>query len=174
MKPARKLLFCLIGNVAVLVFVITLIFVFAASDPYWQFGPNPELILIAVPIDTLGKYVVALAVIALIECTRVVVEDIGMPLLGFNIYNPDKKVITEFSKTELQFYGSAMFLTSALRGVFLVMMTISQIDIAVWTVLMSQMATMGSIYVLLRAKRFVPQDEEAGIPLTTPEEQENT
>ena len=28
-----------------------------------------------------------------------------MPVLGFSIYNPDKKVITEFTKNELQFYA---------------------------------------------------------------------
>jgi hypothetical protein len=29
------------------------------------------------------------------------INDIASPILGFNIYNPDKKIITEFGKCEL-------------------------------------------------------------------------
>jgi hypothetical protein len=33
------------------------------------------------------------------------INDIASPILGFNIFNPDKKTITDFGKCELQFYG---------------------------------------------------------------------
>ena len=32
------------------------------------------------------------------------------PIIGFNIYNPDKKNISDFTKLELQIYGNSMYL----------------------------------------------------------------
>ena len=63
-----------------------------------------------------------------------------MHVLGFSIYNPDKKIITEFSKNELQFYANAMYLISSLRYVCELIVTISQLDLAIFSVLASEFA----------------------------------
>jgi hypothetical protein len=154
MTPNRKLLLCLVGNFIVLGFVIIIIFLFATTNPYWNYGPQEDLILISVRINTIGNYIGLLAVIALVEFSRIVVEELGMPVLQFNIYNPDKKIIDEFSKNELQFYANAMYFVSGMRNVFLVMVTISQIDIALWTVVVSQIATVLTVRLLLNEKTF--------------------
>jgi hypothetical protein len=155
MTPRRKLMLCLTGNVCVLAIVGCAVYACGTSGLYWRFGPHPDLVIIAVQIDTWQKYGTLLALIAVVESSRVVVEEFGMPILGFSIYNPDKKTVTEFSKNELQFFANAMFFISAIRGVLLVMVQISQLDIALWGVLVSQCASVITIRQLLSEKQFV-------------------
>lgn len=151
---------CLTGNMLVLVVVGSAIYACGTAGTYWRFGPHPDLVIIAVQIDTWQKYGLLLALIAIVESSRVVVEEFGMPLLGFSIYNPDKRVVTEFSKNELQFFANAMFFISAIRGVLLVMVQISQLDIALWGVLISQCASVITIRHLLNEKTFVQPSGE--------------
>lgn len=146
---------CLTGNTLVLVVVACAIYSCGTSGNYWRFGPHPDLVIVAVQIDTWQKYGLLLTLIAIVESSRVVVEEFGMPVLGFSIYNPDKKVLTDFSKNELQFFANAMFFVSAIRGVLLVMVQISQLDIAIWGVIISQCASIITIRHLLNEKTFV-------------------
>ena len=83
-------------------------------------------IIISVKIDTYTKYGCLLGMI--INIMKVVSQEIGIPILGFNVYNPDKKHITEFTKLELQ--ANTMFMISSIRSMFMVLVSISQIDIA--------------------------------------------
>ena len=154
MSPLQKILICLFCNVLILVFVIALVSFLASPSPYWRFGPSDTLILISVRIDSWNKYMGLLLIIGLIEASRVLVEELGMPVLGFNIYNPDKKKINDFTKNQLQVLANAMFLTSALRGVFITMITVTQIDIAVWLVFIGQISSIYTIRILLNEKEF--------------------
>ncbi len=43
------------------------------------------------------------------NCIKVLVAELGEPVLVFNVYNPDKKVIDDFTKFELLFYANTMF-----------------------------------------------------------------
>ena len=88
-----------------------------------------------------------------------------MPVVGFNIYNPDKKVITEFTKNELQFFGNMMFLTSSLRYIFEVMVTITQLDIAIYSVIISEITTIFTIRLLLNEKRFTKNGDDVLLEL---------
>jgi len=154
MTPRRKLMLCLTGNLCVLAIVGCTVYSCGTSGKYWRFGPHPDLVIIAVQIDTWRKYGALLALIAIVESSRVMVEEFGMPVLGFSIYNPDKKVVSDFTKNELQFFANAMFFISAIRSVLLVMVQISQLDIALWGVLISQCASIITIRHLLNEKTF--------------------
>ena len=168
MDARKKLQIYLAGNVGVLVVVALLIVACADGGTYWRVGPSHDLVLIGVRIDTWGRWVSRLGILALVEASRVVVEEIGMPVLGFDIYNPDKKHITEFTKGELQMYANCMFLVSALRGTALTVVTITQADIAVWMVLVSQGATVFTIRALLNEKTFGPGTPAGAEPGGTP------
>jgi hypothetical protein len=135
-----------------------------ASSPYWRYGPNDDLVLISVPINSWERYIGALGLIAFIQGFKVFVQELGMPVLGFSIYNPDKKVITEFSKNELQFLANAMFMVSAIRDSLLVVVVISQLDITLWTVFTSEIVTFGTIRLLLNEKEF-KSNEYSPVPL---------
>ncbi len=82
-----------------------------------------------------------------------------MPILGFNVYNPDKKIITEFGKNELQFFANTMFMISSVRDIFMVLLTISQVDVALWSVFIREFASFFTIRMLLNEKTFAELEE---------------
>ena len=165
MKAKTKLKYSVTGNILLLVVIVIIITHFQHESTYFRFGPSSDLIVISVNINTNNKYLILLLIISLVKIIKVVVEEIGMPVLGFNIYNPDKKVITEFTKNELQFFGNMMFLTSSLRYIFEVMITITQIDIAIYSVIISEITTIFTIRMLLNEKRFTKNGDDVMLEL---------
>ena len=81
-------------------------------------------------------------------------EDLGEPVLVFNVYNPDKQVITDFSKRELLVYANAMFFVSNTRRVFEVLVTVTQIDIALFSITFEQLVSIGTVSFLVHEKQF--------------------
>ena len=151
----RKLKICLFGNFLLLLFVFTLVIMFRDDkSKYLRWGPQEDLIIISVAINNYTSYAILLFCIMIINISDVLIQEIAMPILGFNIYNPDKKEITEFSKNELQFYGNAMYLINAVKTVLLLLVNISQIDIALWGVVVSETASLFTIRMLLNEKTF--------------------
>ena len=80
-------------------------------------------------------------------------------VLGFNVYNPDKTEIREFSKSQLYFYSNAMYFVSNIRDIFNVLINVTQIDIALFSVLVEQIVTSVTIYMLLNEKKFINTKE---------------
>jgi hypothetical protein len=140
--------------------VISLVTIFATDTPFWKKGWSDTLVVVSVHIDTREKYAILLLLIAVVNVSKVIVEEIGMPVLGFSIYNPDKKVISDFSKFELQFFANAMFTVSGLRGIFMTVVSISQIDIAIWSLIISEAASMITIRILLNEKEFPNENKD--------------
>ena len=157
----RKLKICLLGNFLLLVFVLGLVVIFRDDkSKYLRWGPQNDLIIISVAINDYTRYGMLLFCIMVINISDVLIQEIAMPILGFNIYNPDKKEITEFSKNELQFYGNAMYLINAIKAILLILVNISQIDIALWGVLVSETASLFTIRMLLNEKTFKKKTDE--------------
>lgn len=167
-NPKTKLVACLMANCGILAITLTLVTVFADQSPFWRFGYSPDLVVVSVRIDTLGRYLALLSVIAFINASRVVVEEVGMPILGFTIYNPDKKHVEDFTKNELQFFANAMFIVSGLRSVFMMVVSISQIDLAIWSLLVGEFASLFTIRMLLNEKTFGPKGYVAVAQTSTP------
>jgi len=159
MISRHKILLCLAVNGGVLLMVSILVGIFAEESDYWRFGWSETLSIIGVKIDTAVKYLVLLGTLGVINIARVIVEELGMPVLQFSIYNPDKKIISEFTKNELNFFGNAMFLVSNLRNLLMTVVAVTQIDIAVWALLCSEITTFGTVRMLLNEKKFVSSDE---------------
>ena len=155
----KKLLYCVLGNAATLLAVTTLVLAFGSKNSYIRAGPSQDFHILDVNIDTWGKYAGLIVFLCIINTTQIISEDIGMPILGFNIFNPDKKEITEFTKLELQVYGNTMYVISAVRGVFMTMVTISQIDVAVISVLIKEIVSIYTIRMLLNEKKFISKPE---------------
>ena len=154
MRSLDKLKYSVLGNLCILMVVILIAILCKDNSDYWNWGPSKNFVVVSVHIDTWQKYGLLMFLVALINVSRVVFEEIAMPILGFNIYNPDKKIITEFTKNQLQFYGNSMYLLSNIRSVFMTMLTISQIDIALYSVVVSEITTIYTIRLILNEKRF--------------------
>ena len=155
MNVNKKLRLCILSNFILLSLTIIIISTFSnKSSNYWNFGPNDKLIIISVKINNWLRYGILLVFIAFLKTTKCIITEIAHPIIGFNIYNPDKKTITEFTKLELQVYGNSMYLIDNIRYVFMLMITISQIDVALWGVFVSEFTSVFMIRYLLNEKKF--------------------
>lgn len=163
MNGKNKVKLCLISNLFLLFLISALIWIYQSTDStYFRFGPSSNLVVISVVIDSWLKYNLVLLLIAFIKIVDTLSSEFGMPVLGFNIYNPDKKVITEFSRNELQFYANATYMVSSLRGTLMIVISVTQIDLALFSTLISELASFYTIRVLLNEKTF----EKAIEPIT--------
>ena len=158
MDSRIKLKWCLICNFILLILFLTVLEVFESSNTYWNFGPNPNLTVISVHIDTWYKYSSLLSLVALFNISQVTISEIAHPILHFSIYNPDKKIITEFTQNELQFYANSMYMIDAIRNVLMLMITISQLDIAIFGAIISEITGIFTVKKLLDEKIFDTPD----------------
>ena len=151
----RRLRLCVFGNLLVLGAILSLIIVFDSSgSKYWRFGPSPDLVLISAVIDTWTRYWIVVGIIGTLKITQCFIAEIAHPIIGFRIYNPDLHVITDFTKLQLQSYGNSMYMLDAIRDVLMIIVSITQVDIALWGVLFSEGASIFAIRMLLNEKRF--------------------
>ena len=111
-------------------------------------------ILISVQINTISRYIFLLCLIACNNCIKVLIAELGEPVLVFTVYNPDKRVITEFSKCQLLVYANSMFFISNTRRIFEVMITVTQIDIALFSIVIEQLVSTFTVYLLVNEKTF--------------------
>ncbi len=161
MNPKSKVCLTLSGNLFLLIVITTLIFIFQSENStYFRFGPSKDLIVISAVIDNWMKYSLVLILIGFIKIIDTISNELGMPVLGFNIYNPDKKHITEFSKNELQFYANATFMVSGIRATLMMVVSVTQIDLALFSTMISEIASFYTIRVLLNEKTFSENEEK--------------
>ena len=158
MNNRNKLKLCSIIYFIFLSIIIIIVFYFQSYDKYFRCGVpsyNEEpLIVLSVKIDNYYKYACVLGLIAGIRIIKVGVFEITEPILSFSIYNPDKKNIADFTKNELQFYANFLYLIDNIRYVFTLMITITQIDLALFSVLIGELTSLFTIRMLLNEKTF--------------------
>jgi len=155
MNQLNKVRLCLFLNSCLVLFIGFYITNFASDSKYFRFGPNDDFIFISVQIDTTQKYCSLLTLIFVNDIIRVVIQEFGDPVLYMNVYNPDKKEITEFSKLQLYFYANSMFLINNIRYIFTILISVTQIDIALFSVLVEQVIVIITIKMLLNEKKFI-------------------
>lgn len=90
---------------------------------------------------------------------KVFVNELGMPILTFNIYNPNQKKIEDFTRMELQVLANIMFTLNAISYAITLQLSILQIDIALFSGIFSELAAIPTIYILLKDKEF-PDDSK--------------
>jgi hypothetical protein len=158
MRVAKRTKLCLVGNVSLLTLLTTFALVAAPEGGLFVFGPSPTLLVGRVVIDTWTRYCVLVILVCLFRSLSVVINDIGMPNLGFSIYDPTTEVVYGFERGELQLLANGMFMVTSLSNVFSVLVTVSRLDVAIISVLASELASAASIYYLLgKKKRFVKE-----------------
>jgi len=124
-----------------------------------KFGPQHSLIILGISIDTWPKYIILQVFIMCFQVTDTLVNEFANPILGFNVYNPDKKRITEFTKLELQFYCQSMWLIQNMKSALMVLVSISQIDITISKVLYMELTSVYTIHTLISKKTFGDSEE---------------
>jgi hypothetical protein len=161
MNTNKKVWICLAGNAITMMLVILIIIIFRDnSGKYFRFGPNKDLVVISVKINTWFKWIMVLVFVGLIKGCQVLVNELGSPILGFRIYNPDVKKITDFTKNELNFLGNSMWFVNNFREILMVVITITQFDIALFGMIMSELVSVFTVRHLLNEKEFVDDHDD--------------
>ena len=159
LTPKQRLKICIIGQLLLLVVALVTTAILANKDSvYYRFGPSEDLIVISVKINTWFRYGILLVYIFIFRICKVFINELGMPVLTFNIYDPNKKVVKDFTRTELQVLGNIMFMLNAIRYALTLQLSIIQIDIAVISGVFDELAAIPTIYILLKDKKFVKED----------------
>ena len=160
MNIQRKLQLSILGSILVLLLVAIPIFILDNGESkYFRYGWHDDFILISVPINDKYRYICAIIFVIFTRAGEVFIGEIANPIIGFNIYNPDKKVITDFTKNELQFYGNTLYLIDSTRYIFKVMVLVTQIDFAFISMLSGEVISFFTIRLLLNEKVFIPSEK---------------
>lgn len=93
--------------------------------------------------------------IFLIEFCYALVYEYSNPIMYFNIFNEDKKEISNFSKLELQVYAQSLWLLTSIKNGLMLLVAIQQIDITMSKIIYNEIAAAIVIRKLLNKKKFV-------------------
>ena len=151
----KKVWVCLVGNAITLMLVIIIVCIF--RDPgstYFRLGPSDDLVIISVRINTWNKWSLLLIFIGIVKSAEVLVNELGSPVLGFSVYNPDKKHITDFTKNELNFLTNSMWFVNGIRGILMIVINVTQFDIALFDTIISEIVSIFTVRQLLNEKTF--------------------
>ena len=160
MEAKQKLQISLVAQCLLTTMVGSAILVlYDGTSDYIKFGPSEKLEILGFKIDTPKKYLEFQLFMLVVEVTNCLVNEIATPILNFSTYNPEKKHITDFTKNELHFYTNAFWLISGVRSVLSVLISISQIDIAILRVLYSEVTSIFTVRFLLNEKTFGKKDD---------------
>ena len=92
LTPQQRLKICIIGQIILLISVIIPTVLLAnKNSTYYKFGPNENLIIISIKINTWTRYCILLVYVLFFRICKVFINELGMPILTFNIYNPNQK-----------------------------------------------------------------------------------
>ena len=155
LSNSKKVWLCLIINFITMLFVLLIVSIFRSEkSTYFKFGPSNDLIVISVEIDTWKKWILLNIFIWMVKGCDVLVNEIGSPILGFRVYNPDKKIIDDFTKNELNFLANSMWFVNGFRTVLMAVVTITQVDIAFSGMIISEIVSIFTVRHLLNCKTF--------------------
>jgi hypothetical protein len=140
--------------------VLLIVSIFRSEkSTYFKLGPSKDLIVISVEIDTWEKWILLNLFIWLVKGCDVLVNEIGSPILGFRVYNPDKKIIDDFTKNQLNFLANSMWFVNGFRTVLMAVITITQVDIAFSGMIISEIVSIFTVRHLLNCKKFVKKPD---------------
>lgn len=154
LTPKSKVWIAILINVSILSILSIFLHFSSIQTAYYTYGPNDTLLLFGVKINTVAKYILLHLFIFISEISEVFISEIAMPYIDFNVYNPDKRVITEFSRSELHFFANMLYTLNSLKKLFLLIVSISQFDIALSKVFYSEISRVYAIHFILSEKKF--------------------
>ena len=129
-------------------------FAFNNNSKYFSCGWSNKFNFVSITIDTPIKYFSLCSFIIGFNVCEVFLNELANPLIVFSTYNPYKKIIVDFSRTELELYSNIIFFIQIFKAVLKIAVTISQMDIAIISLISSQGAAFVVIKMLLNEKSF--------------------
>lgn len=136
MNSKHNIQLCITTNCILLTGVIFIISQY--SD--LKYGYSKDLVVLGITIDTMTKYLSLHIVIFITEFVHSLIFEYANPILYFNIFDDSKRQITEFTKFELQLYAQMMWFLTSVKNGFMLLVSISQIDIILCKLIYGEIA----------------------------------
>jgi|SRR6056297_111278 len=127
------------------------------KSSYIGFGPSDDFYVVTIQVNTWAKYIGVLVMIAVIKISTTFSMDFAYPIIHFNVYDPNKKNVRDFKRWELWTMTNMVFASGSIRSVFMMVITVSRIDIAFFGVLVSELTCIIVVGILLKKKNFLNQ-----------------
>lgn len=149
------------------------------SDVLFAFGPDADLTVLAIKIDTWKKYWGLLVAVSMIQSINILVNDIGSPNLGFSVYDPTTRKVFGFTRRQLAVYANSMWFINDLNTIFTTKVIVSRFDVAILSAVAGAVSSCLTInYLLGQKEQFIPDndcredmdDTESPTDLESPEE----
>ena len=146
----REIQLCIVTNLVLLIGIVAIICRYSEL----QFGYSDNLVIIGIVINTPHKYIFLHFVIFLTGFIHSIIYEYANPVLYFNVFNDERKHITDFGKNELQLYAQSLWFMTAIKNAFMLLVSISQIDIILCKILYYEIAVALVIRYKLNHKTF--------------------
>lgn len=134
------------------------------ESKYLSFGWSDNFVFVSVTIDTPVKYFLLCFFIMSMNISEVFLNELANPLIVFSTYNPYKNNIRDFTRFELELYSNLMYFIQVSKSLMKIAVTVSQFDIAIWSLFTSQIAAIFVINLLLNEKNFQNQHQYVEMP----------
>jgi hypothetical protein len=132
----RKIQLCIVTNFVLLMGIIIIISKYSEL----QYGYSDNLVILGITINTQQKYIFLHCIIFLTEFIHSIIYEYANPILYFNVFNDERKHITDFGKNELQLYAQSLWFMTCMKNAFMLFVSISQIDIILCKILYYEIA----------------------------------
>lgn len=158
----NKIQICIAVNFMLLVMVGGFVFGFADSKML-RVGYSDDLVVMGIVINTLEKYIALHFCIFFIEFWHSIIYEYANPIMYFNVFNGDKKIISDFGRIELQVYAQSLWFLTTVKNGLMILVAITQIDITLCKIVYNEIAVAIVIRNLLKDKVFVRENDDAGL-----------
>ena len=160
MDKTSILKLCIAINVIFLsIFFSSFVIFNNGESNYFRFGWYDNFTFISITIDSQERYFSLCFFIVILNISEIFLNDIAYPLINFSTYNPYKVEISDFSRSELEFYSNIIYFVQGSKKLLQIATTVSQIDLAFITLLSSQSSIYFVIKFLLDKKKFIKDSE---------------
>lgn len=142
-------------NLSAVILIIVLVVIYADdSNTFLRAGPQTNLIIISVKIDTWARYGILQLILFYVTISRAFVGEIGNSVLRFYVYDMNTTRITDITIWSLGVQANVIYYLSGIRDIILTVVSIQQIDIALCALSYYTFVQIISIAWLLHAKKF--------------------
>ena len=128
----RKLLWlCALCNLSIVILIMAVgIPMMNDSSPYLGIGPSDSLFVFGALVNTPIRYTALIILISVMRVTETVIGDLGYPIIHFEVYDPNRKIIDGFERWELIFLTILMDVSGSVKGLIMMVIAVTRIDIA--------------------------------------------
>lgn len=134
----------------------------SVSNKYILFGvgPSPDLWLLGIQIHTWPRWLCLVFLVSMDTAVNTWACEIIGPWIGNQVYD-FKVLVIEYSKAETMAITNLFYLYHGLRGIFLVYLAFTQVDIILCRVFVDFLVTLWTSWTYISAKKYEANDAES-------------